>query len=305
MRHALGPAKMAARRRPPPRLLQLASLVASTHALCSSAGAGAGGAQTSLYRPFLDSALAIFSEQGVALREYPVDKGLQSQSAETGPAARRERVELNVNAYCTEEIRQARLALIEGGSALQVLNFCIFPHLSYGLPTFAADLVTLPGGHLIALDWAPNGGPADELAYARDGALARCFERHRAELPDGGPLPEAAQRYFSPYFLWSRLPAGSEGDETVASTVRRAFDDYLRTYLQLVADATPLEGDAERADVRAAQVSYTRYRAESDPARPMLTRLYGEEFAERLIHEVLFDLERWMSEGAGESDVTR
>ena len=50
-----------------------------------------------------------------------------------------------MSAYgCEDRIRQARIVLIEGGSALQVLNFCIFPDPSYALPSFAADLVTLP-----------------------------------------------------------------------------------------------------------------------------------------------------------------
>ena len=49
-------------------------------------------------------------------------------------------------------------------------------------------------------------------------------------------------------------------------------------------------GECALGGVREAQLSYARYRAESDPARPMLTRLFGGEFAERLIREVLFDL---------------
>ena len=101
-------------------------------------------------------------------------------------------------------------------------------------------------------------------------------------------LPEAATQYFSPYFLWSRLP--KDDSETVSSTVLAAFEDYLRTYLELVAEATPLDNAAALGGVREAQLSYARYRAESDPARPMLTRLFGGEFAERLIREVLFDL---------------
>jgi hypothetical protein len=34
----------------------------------------------------------------------------------------------------------------------QVLNFVIFPHMNYDLPFLGLDLVTLPGGHLIAID---------------------------------------------------------------------------------------------------------------------------------------------------------
>jgi phycoerythrobilin:ferredoxin oxidoreductase len=261
--------------------------VSLAHGLCATTSAPS----TSLYGPFVDRALSIFDEAGLRLSSYPLDESLTRHTATTGPKSRPARVDLSVRAYCTDELRQARLVLIEGGSGLQVLNFCIFPELTYGLPSFSADLVTLPGGHLIAMDFAPNSDVAADAAFARDGALAACFSRHRDALPDGGPLPEAATRYFSPYFLWSRLPLDeAAGGATVASTVLAAFDDYLRTYLRLVEQATPLESDDALGSVREAQLAYSTYRAESDPARPMLTRLFGADYAERLIREVLFDL---------------
>jgi hypothetical protein len=49
----------------------------------------------------------------------------------------------------------------------------------------------------------------------------------------------------------------------------------------------------DRADleaVHAAQLEYSRYRTEEDPARPMLSRIFGKHETERLLREVLFDL---------------
>jgi phycoerythrobilin:ferredoxin oxidoreductase len=40
------------------------------------------------------------------------------------------------------------------------------------------------------------------------------------------------------------------------------------------------------------QRRYTRYRAEKDPARGMLSRFHGAEWTESYIHEVLFDLDK-------------
>ena len=253
---------------------------------------GSGSAHNSLYAPFVVRSLALFAEANIDLQPYPLlDGSLLHRSGWAGGGSRRQLVELSVHAYRTDErIRQARLVLIEGSPALQVLNFCIFPALQYGLPTFAADLVSLPGGHLIALDCAPNRAVAADPTYAPGGALASAYARHRQWLPDGGPVPDAAARFFSPCFLWSRLPAGAESDAIVASRVFEAFDDYLRTYLHLVGAATPLESARARGDAGDAQIAYARYRADSDPARPMLARLFGSQYAERLIREVLFDL---------------
>ena len=36
------------------------------------------------------------------------------------------------------------------------------------------------------------------------------------------------------------------------------------------------------------QNSYLKYRRDNDPARPMLSSLFGKEFTESLIEEVLF-----------------
>lgn len=87
---------------------------------------------------------------------------------------------------------------------------CIFPSLEYNAPSFAADLVSLPGGHLIALDWAPNGidwsSPNHSSPSSPASRLASVFRRHRALLPDGGEVPPAAARYFSECFLFTRLP---------------------------------------------------------------------------------------------------
>ena len=68
--------------------------------------------------------------------------------------------------------------------------------------------------------------------------------------------------------------------------------DYLRGYLQLLADAQPLTERSQLARVREAQLAYACYRTERDPARGMLTRLFGKELTERLICEVLFNLPR-------------
>ncbi|EAQ73529.1 phycoerythrobilin:ferredoxin oxidoreductase, partial [Synechococcus sp. WH 5701] len=95
--------------------------------------------------------------------------------------------------------------------------------------------------------------------------------------------------FFSPGFLWTRLPLGDEGDQLIESVVRPAFNDYLRLYLELAEAAKPVTDD-RRDHLLAGQRRYTDYRAEKDPARGMLTRFYGSEWTENYIHTVLFDL---------------
>ncbi|NET49666.1 MAG: phycoerythrobilin:ferredoxin oxidoreductase, partial [Merismopedia sp. SIO2A8] len=107
-----------------------------------------------LYQRFLDYAIAQLDEH-LDLRPYPIPEGFETKSAIVGKGKHQNEVQTDSYGACSTKLRQIRAAHVKGGSALQVLNFVIFPHLNYNLPFFGADLVTLPGGHLIAIDMQP------------------------------------------------------------------------------------------------------------------------------------------------------
>ena len=137
-----------------------------------------------VYTPFLESMFAIFAECGIELEPYPLAEELRQRSVTSGPSSRPRHVQLSLQAHRSSKLRHIRAAHIQGGDGLQVLNICLFPHLEFALPTFSADLVTLPGGHLIAIDCQPNdpSAPPD----ADGGRLARLYTEHRQRLPGGG-----------------------------------------------------------------------------------------------------------------------
>jgi phycoerythrobilin:ferredoxin oxidoreductase len=240
-----------------------------------------------LYQPFLDYAIALLQER-LDLQPYPIPLGFESKSATVGKGKREDTVLTTSYAYQSPKLRQIRAAHVQGGSSLQVLNFVIFPHLNYDLPFFGADLVTLPGGHLIALDMQPlfRDDPAYQTKYTQP--ILPIFESHQQHLPWGGDFPEEAQAFFSPAFLWTR----PQQTEVVETHVFSAFKDYLHAYLDFVEQATPVSQSQSLAAIEQAHLRYLRYRAEKDPARGMFTRFYGPEWTEEYIHGFLFDLER-------------
>lgn len=250
--------------------------------LCASSMVSAPADTATVYAPFLASMSVIFAEQSMALEPYPLATEFRQRSVATGPSSRL--LQLSTHAHRSAKLRHIRAAHIQGSDTLQVLNVCLFPRLDLTLPTFSADLVTLPGGHLIAIDCQPNDATALD-----DDELRRAFQAHRPRLPDGGPVAPEALRFFSSCFLWSRLPLSCTPDELQA-LVLPAFESYLRSYLRSVDEEQPATGAAALARVRARQLEYCEYRARKDPARAMLQRLFGEEYSERLIHEALFDL---------------
>lgn len=136
-----------------------------------------------------------------------------------------------------------------------------------------------------------------------------------ALLPWGGDIPPQAIRWFSPYALWTRF-GDEKAIETVSTTVWDAYREYVDLYFELI-DAVQsdldngnlniiVQKESEEEDVVGGeeeeyhknlassnpvlngQREYLEYRRINDPARPMLQRLYGKEWAEELIDNVLF-----------------
>jgi phycoerythrobilin:ferredoxin oxidoreductase len=210
---------------------------------------------------------------------------------------------------------------------IHVLNFVVFPDPDIrilldetkkvegyvGLPIFGADIVSLPGNkHLVVLDFQPV------IPLDRDGAyflperyshiaskLKSIHSRYQHSnngmapcLPWGGDIPSQAKRFFSPYALWSRL-TDDDAIDIVNTSVWSAFQEYFDLYLEFmravqkdvslqekITSATDKVGKTNQA--RDGQIDYLEYRRLNDPARPMLQRLYGESWTERVIAEVLF-----------------
>ena len=240
-----------------------------------------------LYQPFLDAAIAILQER-LDLQPYPIPEGFESKSAIVGKGKHQDEVLTTSYGYQAPKLRQIRAAHVQGGKALQVLNFVIFPDLNYDLPFFGADLVTLPGGHLIALDMQPlfRDDPIYQAKYTQP--ILPIFESYQPDLPWGGDFPEEARPFFSPAFLWTR----PQQTEVVETHVFAAFKDYLRAYLDFVDRSQPITDPFALKEIEQAQRRYLHYRAEKDPARGMFTRFYGPEWTEEYIHGFLFDLER-------------
>jgi phycoerythrobilin:ferredoxin oxidoreductase len=240
-----------------------------------------------LYQPFLDYAIDLL-HQRLELQPYPIPEGFASKHAVVGKGAHQSEVLTTSHAFQSPKLRQIRAAHVQGGDALQVLNFVIFPHLNYDLPFFGGDLVTLPGGHLIALDMQPLF--RDDVNYQAKFTqpILPIFEKYQQHLPWGGDFPEEAQQFFSPAFLWTR----SKDNAVVETHVFEAFKEYLQAYLDFVDQATPVTEPDQLQAIEEAHLRYLRYRAEKDPARGMFNRFYGPEWTEEYIHGFLFDLER-------------
>jgi hypothetical protein len=227
----------------------------------------------------------------------------------------------------TSPIRYARYALLEtqqvpmstadtaastttvnaAGSTIQVLNLVVFPNSD--LPVWGADFVSLPGNkHLLLLDAQPMpkmvGSVGDDCDYSQH--WEEWYQSHdiAATFPWGGDLPEQVQPFVSKFALWSRLGGGgAPGTVNTPDAVRammegplyEAYCDHLDRYLHLVASSSSSGNDDQSSASTTARIGdyhgqrdYIAYRLANDPARPMLKRLFGEEWTEQVLENVLF-----------------
>ena len=94
-------------------------------------------------------------------------------------------------------------------------------------------------------------------------------------------------RFFSPGLIWSKLPKDERSDFLIANQLYTAFKEYLNLYLEILFESKEVNIELQKELING-QKNYLKYRRVNDPARPMLSSLFGKEFTESLIKEVLF-----------------
>ncbi len=146
------------------------------------------------WQPFLDDAVEALKP--LSVEPYPVPDRFLQREDQSGSKGNPFTVTTATWACKTEKYRQVRAACVNAGRAASVLNFVINPSSRFDLPFFGGDLVTLPSGHLLALDLQPADKDDPDHTQPVWDRLMPIFERWRQELPDGGPIPEEAQPFF-------------------------------------------------------------------------------------------------------------
>ena len=100
-------------------------------------------------------------------------------------------------------------------------------------------------------------------------------------------MSENVASFFSPGLIWSKLPKEERSDFLIANQLYYSFKEYLTLYLEILFESKEANIDLQKELIKG-QNNYLKYRRDNDPARPMLSSLFGKEFTECLINEVLF-----------------
>ena len=168
-----------------------------------------------------------------------------------------------------------------------VLNFLIIPNTIYNVPFFGVDFVSLPNSYLIVLDFQPSLKIQNQYNNELIEKLIKLKNRCHTSLPLAEKMSEDVARFFSPGLIWSKLPKEERSDFLIANQLYTTFKEYLNLYLEILFESKEVNMELQKELING-QNNYLKYRRDNDPARPMLSSLFGKEFTESLIKEVLF-----------------
>ena len=167
------------------------------------------------------------------------------------------------------------------------MNFLIIPNTIYNVPFFGVDFVSLPSSHLIVLDFQPSLNIKNQFSSELLANLIKLKESCHLSLPMAEKMSEDVERFFSPGVIWSKLLKEEHSDHLIACELYSSFKEYLNLYLRILFEREKANENLQKQLING-QNNYLKYRREKDPARPMLSNLFGKDFTESLIKEVLF-----------------
>ena len=185
-----------------------------------------------------------------------------------------------------KRIQLARAVCIKSPN-YSVLNFLIIPNTVYNVPFFGVDFVSLPNSHLLVLDFQPSLKIQNQYSNDLLEKLIKLKTRCHLSLPLAEKMSQDVARFFSPGVIWSKLPKEEKSDSLIANQLYNTFKEYLNLYLEILFESNEADRYLQKELING-QKNYLKYRRDNDPARPMLSSLFGKEFTESLIKEVLF-----------------
>ncbi len=191
-----------------------------------------------------------------------------------------EKLVIENRCYQTPQFRKMHLELAKVGTNLDILHCVMFPNPEYGLPMFGCDIVAGRGVVSAAIaDLSPTNQQrtlSPQYRQALDQLTTQEFSQMR-ELPEWGDI-------FSEYCLFIR-PSDRAEEEAFLNRV----SDFLQVHCQQATQATKLS-EEEQTEHLNGQRYYCTKQQQNDKTRRVLEKAFGDEWAERYMTQVLFDI---------------
>ena len=168
-----------------------------------------------------------------------------------------------------------------------VLNFLIIPNSDYNMPFLGLDFVSLPGYHLLVLDFQPSIQFEKQFKKEWFHKLLQIKNNFYQKFPFKEAMSKEFSRFFSPAFILMKLPKQEDSDYLISNQLFDVFKEYLNLYFEVLYKTKKVDEDL-KSEIIKGQKFYLNFRKDNDPAKPMLNRLFGSDFTESLLNDILF-----------------
>ena len=192
-------------------------------------------------------------------------------------------------AACSERITLSR-ALCINSPDYAVLNFLIIPESIFNMPFLGLDFVSLPGYHLLVLDFQPSIELERQFKKEWLDKLLMIKNNFYHQFPFNQEMSQEFSKFFSPALIWMKLPKQSESDYLISNQLFDVFKQYLNLYFDVLYKTKKVDQDL-KSEITKGMNFYLKFRKDKDPARPMLNTLFGSDFTENLLSDILFIFE--------------
>ena len=190
-------------------------------------------------------------------------------------------------ATCSERIMLSR-ALCINSPDYAVLNFLIIPESIFNMPFLGLDFVSLPGYHLLVLDFQPSIQWERQFKKEWLDKLLQIKNNFYQQFPFQQEMSQEFAQFFSPALIWMKLPKKNDSDYLISNQLFDVFKDYLNLYFYFLYDSTTVVNEDLKSEIIKGQKFYLKFRKDKDPAKPMLNSLFGPDFTETLLNDILF-----------------
>lgn len=190
-----------------------------------------------------------------------------------------EKLVIENRCYQSPQFRKMHLELAKVGTSLDILHCVMFPYPEYELPMFGCDIVAGKAGVSAAIvDLSPTNAER-VLSQEYLGLLGDydfSFSQQR-DLPEWGDI-------FSSLCLFIR-PTNEEEEKEFL----RRVADFLKVHCQQAKLMSPLSAEMSKIYLEG-QKYYCTKQQQNDKTRRVLEKAFGNEWAEKYMTQVLFDI---------------
>jgi len=193
-----------------------------------------------------------------------------------------ERLTIQNHCYQAPQFRKLHIELAQVGANLDILHCVMYPHFGYPLPIFGADLIGGKAGISAAI---VDISPTVSIPLTISEPIQQ-WQKSQSSFSQPREVPAWGKEIFSEFCVFVR-PQGVDEEDLFFQTVEKYCTQVCEVASELGFRVVSVE---EQAAIQARQRNYCQQQQQNDKTRRILEKAFGQEWADRYMNNVLFDV---------------